>query len=47
MEIINRTEIINELAEMIMQFDKERRDYCTDVYLYYDVENKTVHKRTE
>ncbi len=42
MEIINRTEIINELAEMIMQFDKERRDYCTDVYLYYDVENKTA-----
>lgn len=42
MEIINRAEIINELAEMIMQFDKERSDYCTDVYLYYDAENKTA-----
>lgn len=42
MEIINRTEIINELAEIIMQLDKERRDYCTDVYLYYNAENKTA-----
>lgn len=42
MEITNRTEIINELAEIIMQFDKERRGYCTDVYLYYDAENKTA-----
>lgn len=42
MEIINKSEIINELAEMMMQFDKERRGYCTDVYLYYDAENKTA-----
>lgn len=42
MEIANKSEIVNELAEMMMQFDKERRRYCTDVYLYYDAENKTA-----
>lgn len=42
MEIKNREGIVRELADMLHQFDKELNDYITDVYAYYDEEEKTV-----
>ena len=41
-EIRNRSQIVNELAEMLKQFDKDLNRYQTDVYLYYDPEKKTA-----
>ena len=40
--IKNREEIIEQLTEMLMQFDKDLNRYQTDVYLYYDEENQTA-----
>ena len=42
MYIKNREAIIEELAEMLIQFDKDCNRYQTDVYLYYDEENQTA-----
>lgn len=43
MNIKNRKEIIEQLTEMLMQFDKDANtSYQTDVYLYYDEENQTA-----
>lgn len=42
MTIINREEIVEQLTEMLMQFDKDARMYQTDVYLYYDSENQAA-----
>lgn len=43
MNIKNREEIIEQLTEMLMQFDKDcNAAYQTDVYLYYDKENQTA-----
>lgn len=42
MNIKNREEIIKQLTEMLMQFDKDCNAYQTDVYLYYDKENQTA-----
>jgi len=43
MTITNREEIVEQLTEMLMQFDKEANTrYPTDVYLYYDSENQTA-----
>lgn len=41
MTIKNREELVNELAEMLMQFDKDCNSYQTDVYFYYDNRNQT------
>lgn len=39
--IMNREEIVEQLAEMLIQFDKELNSaYQTDVYLYYDEETE-------
>lgn len=42
MNISNREDIIEQLTEMLMQFDKDRNGYQTDVYLYYDKETETA-----
>ena len=42
MKITNREEIVEQLTEMLIQFDKDARMYQTDVYLYYDSENQTA-----
>lgn len=42
LNITNREQIIEQLAEMLMQFDKDCNSYDTDVYLYYDEENQTA-----
>lgn len=42
MLIKNRKQIIEQLTEMLMQFDKDFNSYQTDVYLYYDKENQTA-----
>lgn len=36
MKINNREEIIEQLAELLKQFDKDCNDYQTDVYMYVD-----------
>lgn len=36
--ITNREEIVERLAELLMQFDKEQNSYQTDVYMYIDEE---------
>lgn len=41
MTIKNREELVNELAKMLMQFDKDCNSYQTDVYFYYDNRNQT------
>ncbi len=41
MTIRNREELVNELAEMLMQFDKDENQYQTDVYFYYDNTSQT------
>lgn len=46
MTITNREEIVEQLTEMLMQFDKDARMYQTDVYLYYDLENQTAELNT-
>lgn len=40
--IKNRDEIIEQLAKMLIQFDKDMNGYQTDVYLYYNKENQTA-----
>lgn len=42
MEIKNKEEVVRELADILRQFDKELNKYITDVYAYYDEEEKTV-----
>lgn len=42
MIIKNREEVIKELAEMLLQFDKDLNAYQTDVYAYYDEEQQIV-----
>lgn len=42
MIIKNRQEIINELAKMLKQFDKELNEYQTDIYAYYDEKTQEV-----
>lgn len=42
MIIKNRIEIINQLAEILKNFDVELNPYDTDVYLYYDSETQTA-----
>lgn len=37
-DITNRDEIVEQLAELLMQFDKDLNDYQTDVYMYIDEE---------
>lgn len=37
----NRGTLVNELAEMLMQFDKDCNQYQTDVYFYYDNRTQT------
>lgn len=46
MLIKNREKIIDQLTEMLMQFDKDGNKYQTDVYLYYDEENQTAELHT-
>ena len=42
-EIKNYDEIRENLADMLVQFDKDANtDYQTDVYLYYDEKEKTA-----
>lgn len=41
-EIKNREEIIEELTELLMQFDKDCNQYQTDVYLYFDRDTNTA-----
>ena len=36
MTIKNRESLVNELAKILMQFDKDCNQYQTDVYFYYD-----------
>lgn len=41
MTIKNREELVNELVEMLMQFDKDCNSYQTDVYFYYNNKDQT------
>ena len=41
-DIENFDEINEELIELLKQFDKERNEYDTDVYLYYDEDTNTA-----
>lgn len=41
-EITNREEIVERIAELLMQFDKNLNGYSTDVYLYIDEETGTA-----
>lgn len=41
-ELKNRQAVIEQLTEMLMQFDKDFNGYNTDVYLYYNEETKTA-----
>ena len=42
MTIKNIDTILNELVELLMQFDRDLNGYDTDVYLYYDEETETA-----
>lgn len=42
MTIKNLETILNELVEMLMQFDRDLNSYDTDVYLYYYAETETA-----
>lgn len=42
MNIKNHEQIIEQLTEMLMKFDKDMNRYQTDVYLYYNKENQTA-----
>lgn len=42
MTIKNREEIVEQLTDMLIHFDKDCNNYQTDVYLYYDEENQTA-----
>ncbi len=39
-KITNRDEVVEQLAEMMIQFDKDANSYQTDVYLYVDEKGK-------
>ncbi len=41
MELKNYDELVEELIEMLKDFDKQMNKYQTDVYLYYDPETQT------
>lgn len=41
-EIKNKEAVIEQLTEMLMQFDKDFNGYNTDIYLYYNEETKTA-----
>lgn len=41
-DIENFDEINEELIELLKHFDKERNEYDTDVYLYYDEDTNTA-----
>ena len=41
-ELKNRAEIVAELAKMLREFDLALNPYDTDVYLYYDENEKTA-----
>lgn len=40
--IKNRAEIVEQLASLLMDFDKQNNTYQTDVYLYLNAENQTA-----
>lgn len=40
--IKNRAEIVEQLASLLMDFDKQNNSYQTDVYLYFNAENQTA-----
>ena len=40
--IKNRAEVIEQLTDMLMQYDKDLRDYQVDIYLYYDKDSQTA-----
>lgn len=42
MIIKNLDSIIEQLTEILMQFNRELNSYDTDVYLYYDAETETA-----
>lgn len=42
MTIKNREEIIEQLTDMLIQFDKNLANFQTDVYLYYNKEERTA-----
>lgn len=42
MKLKNRKEVVEQLTEMLIEFDKDLRQYQTDVYLYYDEETQTA-----
>lgn len=46
MKIKNREEIVQELAQIMMQSDIECRPYQTDVYMYIDRETSEAHLDT-
>lgn len=46
MNIKNREQIIEQLTEILIQFDKDMNEYQTDVYLYYNKENQTAELNT-
>lgn len=41
-DIKNRSEVVESLTEILVQFDKKCNRYQTDVYAYYDAETGTV-----
>lgn len=41
-EIKNREEVIEQLTEILMDFDKDCKQYQTDVYLYFDRDTNTA-----
>lgn len=46
MNIKNREQIIEQLTEMLIQFDKDMNKYQTDIYLYYNKETQTAELNT-
>lgn len=42
MNIKNREQVIEQLAEMLFKFDIEKNRYQTDVYAYYDEETQEI-----
>lgn len=41
-ELKNREELVEQLTEMLMDFEKDCNQYQTDVYLYYDEKTQTA-----
>lgn len=42
MKITNREKIVEELTDLLMQFDKDMNSYQTDVYMYINEESNTA-----